>query len=162
MPWGQLSPRAADTEALEPTTCALQQGSHREQKASHHCYPGQALSARFTTGQWTRETRCWAKEEALIREPADRDDGRLAPQNNHLLGVWMPGSFIEQRERSNEELKSKGRIEREIRWGIKWKGLQSGDTSPRECPTFRRGVWISSIHRWAGTSALSMSWTKAL
>ena len=35
------------------------------------------------------------------------------PQNNHLIGVWMPGSFIDQRERSNEELKTKGRIERE-------------------------------------------------
>jgi len=46
------------------------------------------------------------------------EDGRLAPQNNHLVGVWMPGSFIEQRERGNEELKSKGRIEREMRWGI--------------------------------------------
>jgi len=31
----------------------------------------------------------------------------------------MPGSFIEQRERGNEELKSKGRIEREMKWGIK-------------------------------------------
>ena len=34
MPRGQLSPRAADTETFESTACALQQGSHREQKAS--------------------------------------------------------------------------------------------------------------------------------
>ena len=34
----------------------------------------------------------------------------------------MPGSFIDQRERSNEELKSKGRIERERQWGSKVKG----------------------------------------
>ena len=27
-------------------------------------------------------------------EPADREDGRLAPQNNRLLGAWMPSSFI--------------------------------------------------------------------
>ena len=33
----------------------------------------------------------------------------------------MPGSFIE-RERSNEELKSKGRIERERQWQSKVKG----------------------------------------
>ena len=33
----------------------------------------------------------------------------------------MPGSFIGQRERSNEELKSKGRIKREMRWGSKAK-----------------------------------------
>ena len=34
----------------------------------------------------------------------------------------MPGSFIDQRERSNEELKSKGRLERERQWGSKVKG----------------------------------------
>ena len=37
-------------------------------------------------------------EETLIREPADREDGRLAPQDNPLLGVWTPGSFVDQRE----------------------------------------------------------------
>ena len=49
------------------------------------------------TGQWIWETRGWGKEETLIREPADQEDGKLAPQNNHLIGVWMPGSFIDQR-----------------------------------------------------------------
>ena len=34
----------------------------------------------------------------------------------------MPGCFIDQRKRSNEELKSKGRIEREMEWGSKLKG----------------------------------------
>ena len=34
----------------------------------------------------------------------------------------MPGYFIDQRERSNEELKSKGRLERERQWGSKVKG----------------------------------------
>ena len=34
----------------------------------------------------------------------------------------MPGSFIGQTERSSEELKSKGRIERELQWGRKVKG----------------------------------------
>ena len=53
---------------------------------------------------------------------ADREDGRQAPQNNHLIGVWIPGSFIDQRERSNEELKSKGRIEGEKHWGSQEKG----------------------------------------
>lgn len=33
-------------------------------------------------------------------------DGRLVPQNHHLIGVWIyPGSFIDQK--SNEELKVK-------------------------------------------------------
>ena len=35
----------------------------------------------------------------------------------------MPGSLIDQRERSNEKLKSKGRIERERQWGSKVKGF---------------------------------------
>ena len=52
----------------------------------------------------------------------------------------MPGSFIDQRERINEKLKSKGRIEREMQWGSKVKGLQSCKTSPRECLAFRRDV----------------------
>ena len=33
----------------------------------------------------------------------------------------MPGSFIDQRERSNEALKSKGSIENERQWGSKVK-----------------------------------------
>ena len=54
-----------------------------------------------------------ARQTTLFGKQADRKDDRLVPQNNHLIGVWMPGSFIDQRERSNEELKSKGRIESE-------------------------------------------------
>ena len=48
----------------------------------------------------------------------------------------MPDYFIDQRERSNEELKSNGRIEREMQWGSEVKGLQYCKTSPRECPAF--------------------------
>ena len=33
----------------------------------------------------------------LFGQPADREDGRLASQNNHLVGVWMPVSFMGQR-----------------------------------------------------------------
>ena len=39
--------------------------------------------------------RCLGKEETLIGELADREDGRLVPQNNHLIGVWMPGPFVD-------------------------------------------------------------------
>ena len=37
----------------------------------------------------------------------------------------MPGPCIDQRERSNEELKSKGRVEREMQWGskVKWSSV---------------------------------------
>ena len=62
----------------------------------------------------------------LFGKPADREDGRLISQRNHLVRVWMPGSFLDserererERERSKEELKSKGRIERERQWGSK-------------------------------------------
>ena len=71
------------------------------------CYRVRACSAHHTTGQWIWETRCWGKEETLSEESANREDGRLAPQNNHLMGVWMPNSFIDQRERSSEELRQK-------------------------------------------------------
>ena len=66
--------------------------------------------------------------------PADQGKGRPMPQNSHLIGVWMPGSFIDQRERSDEEVKSKDRREREQQWGSKVKGLRACKTSPGECP----------------------------
>ena len=59
------------------------------------CYWVQACSARHTTGRLIWEMRCEGKEETLIGEPADREDGRIVPQNNHLIGVWMPDSFID-------------------------------------------------------------------
>jgi len=74
----------------------------------------------------------------------------------------MPSSFINQRERSNEEIKTKGRTEREMQWATKVKGSLFYKTTPREWQAFRRGVLISSIHTWAGTDYLSISWTKAL
>ena len=64
-----------------------------------HCYWVQAHSAHHVTGQGIWETRGWGKEETLIGDPADQEDGRLVPQNNHLIGVWMPGCFIAQRWR---------------------------------------------------------------
>ena len=67
--------------------------------------------------QQADESKRRGKEESLIREPADPEDGRLVPHNSHLIGVWIPGSFTDQRERSNEELKSTGRIEREMQRG---------------------------------------------
>ena len=115
----------------------------------------QAHSVCYTTGQCTQDLRCWGKEETLIGELADLENGRLAPQNNHLTGVWMPGSFIDQRERSNEELKSKGRIGGRGSGEVKWKGLQSCKTSPREWSAFGRGVLISSIHRFSSVQSLS-------
>ena len=38
-----------------------------------------------------------ARKMTLFRKLAEWEDGRLVPQNNHLIGVWMLGSFIHQR-----------------------------------------------------------------
>ena len=38
-----------------------------------------------------------ARNTTLFRKPADQVDGRLMCQNNYLVGVWMPGSFMDQR-----------------------------------------------------------------
>ena len=40
----------------------------------------------------------------LFGKPAGREDGRLKSQNNHLIGVWMPVSFIAQRGGGDEEV----------------------------------------------------------
>ena len=49
------------------------------------------------------ETSVEARNRTLFRKPANWEDGRLMSQNNHLLGVWMPGSFIGQREVRNQK-----------------------------------------------------------
>ena len=33
---------------------------------------------------------------SLLGKLADQEDGRLMSQNNHLVWVWMAGSFMEQ------------------------------------------------------------------
>ena len=46
------------------------------------------------------------KEELLIWEPADWEDGRLVPQNSRLVWAWLPGSFMDQRWGGGEETKT--------------------------------------------------------
>ena len=36
-----------------------------------------------------------ARKTTLSGKPADREDGRLESPKNHLIGVWMPVSFME-------------------------------------------------------------------
>ena len=112
------------------------------------CYQVQACSAHCTTGQWIRDMRCWGKENDFIPKTSwlRRWQAQTTPQNNHLIGVWMPGSFIHQRERNNEELKSKGRIERERQWGSKVKGSSVWQNISKGMASLRRGVSISSVH----------------
>ena len=42
---------------------------------------------------------------SVFGKPADQKDGRLVSQKNHLMGFWMPVSFIEHREGGGEEVK---------------------------------------------------------
>ena len=75
---------------------------------SDFCFQVQALSARPKRGQWIRETMSWVKEETSFGELTDwEDDGRRTPQNNHLLRVWMPGSFTDQRWGAGEVRKQR-------------------------------------------------------
>ena len=46
-----------------------------------------------------------ARKTTLFGKPADREDGRLGSPRNHLIGVWMPVSFIAQRGGGDEEVK---------------------------------------------------------
>ena len=95
------------------------------------------------------------RKMTLFRKPADWEDGRLTPQNNHLIGAWMPCPFIDQRERSNEELKSKEEQSRRGSGKVKWKVLLSCKTSAREWPAFGKG-YVTLF-----CSQVGMSWTKA-
>ena len=51
----------------------------------------------------------------------------------------MPGSFIVKRERINEKLKSKGRIEREMQWGSKGKGSSVLQNISQGMPSLQKG-----------------------
>ena len=55
----------------------------------------------------------------LFRKPADREDGRLISQSNHLVRVWMPVSFMDsEREREREREKQRGtKVESQNREG---------------------------------------------
>jgi len=43
----------------------------------------------------------------FVWELPDQEDGRLAPQNNQLVGAWLPSSFMDQRWRGGEEWSKK-------------------------------------------------------
>ena len=45
------------------------------------------------------------KEVSSLREPTDGKDVSVAPQNNHLVGPWMPDYLTGQRWEGGEETK---------------------------------------------------------
>ena len=69
----------------------------------------------------------------------------------------MPGSFTDQKERSREELKPKGRVQRERQWGSEGKGFSVLLNVSRGMVSLWRGLLITSIHSGAGTNSLSLS-----
>ena len=66
----------------------------------------------------------------------------------------MPGSFIGQTERSSEELKSKGRIERELQWGSKVKGFSVLYNISKGMSSFQK-VCVNLFYSQVGRDKLS-------
>ena len=89
-----------------------------------------------------------AKSTTLFRKPADRESGGLVSPINHLMGVRMPVSFIAQRGAGDEEVKWKGH--KFCKCPLEW------PASGRGCVNF---FFLATIHRWAGSDCLPLSWT---
>ena len=102
---------------------------------------------------WIRETRGWGKEGTLFGKHLTEKMAGCLKINN--TGVWMPDSFIDQRERSNEELKSKGRLEREMCWGSKVKGYSALQNISKGTDSFRKGC-VNLFYSQVGREKLSL------
>ena len=94
------------------------------QQSVYFCYWVQAHSAHHMTDQWIWEMRCWGKEYNFIWKT-----GRPRTMQTNVAekpSCWgLDARFfyrVRERERRNEELNSKGRIERERQWESKVKG----------------------------------------
>ena len=68
----------------------------------------------------------------------------------------MPGSFIDQRERGNEELKSKGRIEMERQWGSKLKAPSVLENISKEMASLWKGC-VNLLYSQVGRDKLSLN-----
>ena len=67
----------------------------------------------------------------------------------------MPGSFIDQRERSSEELKSQGRAEREGQRGSKVKGPSVSQSISDGMASLRK-VCVNLVYSQMGRDKLSL------
>ena len=81
-------------------------------------------------------------ENDFIQKVSWCKDGRLMFQNNHLVEVWMPVSFIEQRGEGVEEVKLKGHYLASISWNPVW--------ITTNCRKF--------LKRWGYQTTLPASW----
>ena len=78
-----------------------------------------------------------ARKRTLFGKPDDWEESRLAPQNNHLTGIWTPGSFIDQR---------RGRWGSKAKRPLSCKHLLAWQDSSWEYVNF----FLPAIHRWTG------------
>ena len=67
----------------------------------------------------------------------------------------MPGSFTDQKERSHEELKSKGRVQRERQWGSEGKGFSVLLNVSRGMVSLWRG-FVNHFYSQRGRDKLSL------
>lgn len=70
-------------------------------------------------------------ERDFIQEPANQEDGRLVTQNNHLVGAWLPGSFLDQRwwgvgEEAGKETKKKDYSFNPCKCPLEWQASVRG------------------------------------
>ena len=89
-----------------------------------HSINGVAEFTRTLLTAWqANESKKWGVETrttTLFGKPADWENWRLLSQSNHLIRIWMPSCLIET-ERSNKEVNSKGKIEKERQWRSRMK-----------------------------------------
>ena len=85
---------------------------------------------------------------------------RLVSHSNHLLRDWIPSSFVGS-ERSNDELKSEGRIERRGSGGSKVKESSILQNISKGMASLGK-VCVNLLYSQVGRATLSMNWTKAL
>ena len=69
------------------------------------CHRGFVTKAKLALLAALPDNKSETRNTTLFGKPADREDSRLKSQNNHLIRVWMPVSFIEQRGGGDEEVK---------------------------------------------------------
>ena len=62
------------------------------------------LALLATDGPMNQRRGVDARKTTLPGKPADREDGGLESPKNHLIGVWMPVSFIVQRAGGDEDV----------------------------------------------------------
>ena len=76
-------------------------------KATVHMLPSPSLLCSPHNRTMNLRDEVLRQGKRLYSESSWLRGWQASASNNHLTGVWMPGSFIDQRESSNEEFKSK-------------------------------------------------------